>query len=204
MDAQTIAELFERELARFKNQRAAQALRKLAVPVRVEERPWSYGEPGQRFPCWIVADDPDSWTCFCYCEFGFGPQSPWGLLNMLDSGPGALTSSMGMDSGWFRTLEDAFLESYPGDEFRSSIGARERFYAQKGLAELMRQNGHSKTAAKFEMMTEANSLSKTCELLKELNEDAQDFQRRSAERFAKMREWKIGALDELDEVRRNL
>ena len=44
-------------------------------------------------------------TGIAYCAQGFGPTDPWGLLFL--AGP---QKSMGMDSGWFITLEHAFRE----------------------------------------------------------------------------------------------
>ena len=43
-------------------------------------RGWDFGEPGQKFPCWIVLDHLPTNTCIAYCENGFGPSYPWGLL----------------------------------------------------------------------------------------------------------------------------
>ena len=45
-------------------------------------------------------------TGIAYCPEGFGPRDPWGLVFL--SGE---HMSMGMDSGWFTSLEDAFRES---------------------------------------------------------------------------------------------
>jgi hypothetical protein len=50
-------------------------------------------------------EDAPSGGEIAYCEYGFGPHSPWGLVS---SGK---HQSMGMDSGWFKTFLDAFLGS---------------------------------------------------------------------------------------------
>ncbi|CAG0933531.1 hypothetical protein TFLX_03094 [Thermoflexales bacterium] len=62
------------------------------------------GKKGQTYPCWIVLEHKESNTGIAYCDYGFGPKDPWGLVFL--SG-----DSMGMDSGWFSSLEDAFRES---------------------------------------------------------------------------------------------
>ncbi len=63
---------------------------------------WDYGEPGEKYECWFVCEDARSNTAIVYCEQGFGPSDPWGLIFV--EGPYA---SMGMDSQWFVSLEDA-------------------------------------------------------------------------------------------------
>ena len=47
-------------------------------------------------------------------DAGFGPERPWGLVNLPhdEMPPG----SMGMDSGWFSLFLDAFLESHAATE----------------------------------------------------------------------------------------
>jgi len=69
-------------------------------------REWDYGEAHQEFPCWIVLEHQPSNTCIAYCEEGFGPVSPWGLLFISRA-----HLNIGMDSGWFTRFEDAFRES---------------------------------------------------------------------------------------------
>lgn len=71
---------------------------------------WDYGEPGEQYPGWMVIEHAKSDTGIAYCEHGFGPECPWGLVGLQPS-----DRSMGMDSGWFRTLEEAFGDSMFGD-----------------------------------------------------------------------------------------
>src|SRR6266478_5665200 len=87
-----------------------QAIRGLLVPPRCEHRPWGYGAPGQTYPCWIVAEHRPSNTAIAFCESGFGPSSPWGLLLLSGS-----HLSLGMDSQWFISLEQAFRDSMAWD-----------------------------------------------------------------------------------------
>jgi len=56
--------------------------------------------------CWTVLEHQPSGTGIAYCEEGFGPDFPWGLVFL--SGP---HMSMGMDSAWFASLEDAVRKS---------------------------------------------------------------------------------------------
>ena len=85
------------------------AIRPLLVSPRCEDRPWDYGPPKQKYACWIILEHPPSNTGIAYCAEGFGPQSPWGLLFLREH------LSMGMDSSWYTTLEDAFRESQACD-----------------------------------------------------------------------------------------
>ena len=79
------------------------------VEPRLELRGWDYGEPGQRFPCWIVWEHRDSGTCVGYCLQGFGPSQPWGLLRTDPK------SSLGMDSQWYEEMSAAIRESFAWD-----------------------------------------------------------------------------------------
>jgi len=85
-------------------------LKPMLVNPRCEMRDWDYGEEGQSYPCWIVAEHHPSNTCIAYCEHGFGPSYPWGLLFIAGE-----HLSMGMDSGWYASLEDALRESMAWD-----------------------------------------------------------------------------------------
>jgi len=104
--ADDIGPIIEREIAKISEQDLIALIRKLAVPLRCEQRGWDYGKPNEEYPCWIFAEHPESNTAFAYTEYGFGPSSPWGLLSI-----NGRYMSMGMDSGWFVSLEDLFRES---------------------------------------------------------------------------------------------
>src|SRR5260221_7478632 len=77
------------------------------MPLRIEERGWDYGAPGESYPCWLLLAHRPSNTAIAYCEFGFGPATPWGLLFL----EGTQHMSMGMDSGWFDCFLDAYFDS---------------------------------------------------------------------------------------------
>lgn len=66
----------------------------------------NYGVPGEKYTCWTVLEHPASNTGIAYCEKGFGPTCPWGLIFL--SGP---HMNIGMDAAWYDTLEGAMLES---------------------------------------------------------------------------------------------
>ena len=55
---------------------------------------WEYGKPGEQYPCWTVLKHDGSETGICYCDFGFGWRSHWGLVWLGDEQKG----SMGMDT----------------------------------------------------------------------------------------------------------
>ena len=111
LNASKVTELVEAQVARVTDPKAAVLIRSLLVPPRCEHRPWDYGAHDTQYPCWIVAEHPPSNTAIAYCEQGFGPSFPWGLLSI--SGEHL---SMGMDSGWYDSLEDAIRESFAWPE----------------------------------------------------------------------------------------
>src|SRR5260370_40363048 len=111
IDARTLKDLVENEWARTSDERIISHVRNLLVEPRIVMRHWDYGEPGQRFACWTVLEDPESGAVIAYCESGFGPRQPWGLVREGDEAelPGA---SIGSDSGWYSSFLDAFFESF--------------------------------------------------------------------------------------------
>lgn len=105
--AASVAALVEKELDELSRRKPARAtrIRHLLVTPEVHELAWDYGEPGQTFTAWKVAEHAASGTGFFYCEHGFGPTCPWGLVRLADPG-------IGMDSGWFARFGDAVMESH--------------------------------------------------------------------------------------------
>jgi hypothetical protein len=96
--------LVEDELARMADARVTSQIRSLLIEPKPVLRDWDYGERGQQYVSWIVLEDHASKTGIAYCQNGFGPRAPWGLIFLEDS-------SMGMDSGWFTTFLQAYFES---------------------------------------------------------------------------------------------
>ncbi len=99
-----IKALLEDELSTLKDPRVLSHIRSLLVEPVVSSREWDYGESEQSFPCWLVLAHPSSNTGIAYCEFGFGPRTPWGLVFLSDR-------SMGMDCGWFAFFLASYFES---------------------------------------------------------------------------------------------
>jgi len=111
MEARQISDLIEKEFGKCSDPKAIALIRELLVSPRCQKRPWDYGKKGDTYPCWIVAEHRASNTAFVYCEDGFGPKCPWGLLWI--SGDNL---SMGMDSSWFTSLEAAVKDSFAWEE----------------------------------------------------------------------------------------
>lgn len=118
-ESERVKALVARELATVRDVARRDALRAmLLAEPRQEERDWSYGAPGERFPYWVVAEAPERGIILVYCEQGFGPEFPWGFL-FIDA-PGDVTRygrTLGMDAQWNWYLEEAFVRSglWPGE-----------------------------------------------------------------------------------------
>jgi hypothetical protein len=107
--AASLIALIEVELSGLEDPRVVNHIRGLLVPPEPQMRAWDYGTPGEAYPCWVVLADKSSNTAIAYCESGFGPDMPWGLLFL----QGNQHMSMGMDSGWFDHFLDAYFDSPP-------------------------------------------------------------------------------------------
>jgi hypothetical protein len=91
-------------LARIASAERRVALEAILIEPRLQLRDWDLGEPGARYRTWLVAEDPKSGTGLAYCEYGYGPERPWGYVPV-----GFL--SLGDSAQWYPTLEEAFLAS---------------------------------------------------------------------------------------------
>lgn len=107
--ARVLEASIESELATVSDERVVGHIRGMLVEPHVVLCNWDYGERGQQYPCWFVLRDTHSGAEIAYCEYGFGPRCPWGLVG---SGPGEKDRHVGMDSGWFATFLDAFFDSF--------------------------------------------------------------------------------------------
>jgi hypothetical protein len=105
--AAQIQALVEVELKPLNDLRVTAHIRSLLVEPTPVLRGWNYGTPNQAYPCWAVLNHPQSNTGIAYCEFGFGPSAPWGLVFL----SGASRMSIGMDSAWFGNFLEAYFES---------------------------------------------------------------------------------------------
>lgn len=112
MSLEQVRAMVEAELSAISDHRVESHIRNLLVEPTAIMRDWDYGAPEEAYPCWSVLDHPESNTGIAYCESGFGPRSPWGLVML--SGPSQM--SIGMDSGWFVSFLDAYFESIAATE----------------------------------------------------------------------------------------
>lgn len=100
--------LVESDLSLLSDGRVLAHIRSLLVSPKPVLRSWNYGVDGEQYPCWTVLEHPASNTGIAYCENGFCPTSPWGLVFLQGS---EAQMSMGMDSGWFSTFLQAYFDS---------------------------------------------------------------------------------------------
>lgn len=103
--AEDVAAHVERELAMIEDDGVREALRLRIITPERHLRNWDYGAPGEQYPCWTVAADPQSDSAIVYSEHGFGPSDPWGMVSIANPW-------FGMDCEWFAWLEDAFVGSF--------------------------------------------------------------------------------------------
>jgi hypothetical protein len=114
IDPAGLKALIEHELQGLSDIRVAAHVRSLLVEPKLVFRNWDYGAPGEQYPCWTVLAHNRFKTAIAYCESGFGPRCPWGLVSLASDNAGAL--SMSMDSGWFPRFLDAYFESFAATE----------------------------------------------------------------------------------------
>ncbi|HXC54867.1 MAG TPA: hypothetical protein VNU97_06205 [Rhizomicrobium sp.] len=107
VDAAMLKSLIAQALPRVSDARILANIRELLVEPAPILRDWDYGEKGEQFVCWTVLEHPASNTGIAYCESGFGPRCPWGLVFLTGD-----YISIGQDSGWFENFLDAYFESY--------------------------------------------------------------------------------------------
>ena len=81
-------------------------IEQLLIAPRLEHRAWDYGSVCETFPCWFVLEHHKSNTGIAYCELGFGPRHPWGLMFLAGQ-----HSSMGSDASWYPRFIEAFTDS---------------------------------------------------------------------------------------------
>lgn len=106
VDAAILKKLIEIELAHVQDERVVAHIRTMLIKPYGIMRSWDYGKPGQQYLCWMTLNDLVTGAEIGYCEEGFGPKCPWGLVGSGED------QSMGMDSGWYTTFMDAYFESF--------------------------------------------------------------------------------------------
>lgn len=107
ISASRLPKMVEAELLELGDSRITAHVRSLLVSPYQVIRGWDYGAVDGAYPCWSVLEHQASNTGIAYCESGFGPGTPWGLVFLA----GTEHMSMGMDSGWFSNFLDAYFES---------------------------------------------------------------------------------------------
>jgi hypothetical protein len=116
-----IEHLVDAELAKIQDQDLVGRVRDLLVTPNPVLREWDYGAPDQTYVSWTVLEHQPSNTGIAYFESGFGPSFPWGLVFL-----SGLYMSIGMDSAWYETLEEAVRESCFFDDRKDSGTTGER------------------------------------------------------------------------------
>jgi hypothetical protein len=110
LSAREVSSIVSSELAHINDCALLNRIQELLVTPYPVERDWDYGRDGERFTCWTVLEHSRSNTGIAYCQKGFGPSYPWGLVSLTGERMG-----IGMDSAWFSTLEAAMRESMAWD-----------------------------------------------------------------------------------------
>ena len=106
ISAATVQQLFDAEVKQISDPKVAALIQQWRISPRCELRPWSYADAD--YPCWLVLEDKHSNVGVGFCEHGFGPKCPWGLLWLTGN-----HRHMGDDSAWFSSLEEAVQNMIP-------------------------------------------------------------------------------------------
>ena len=108
-DREILNTLIRSELDCINNEIIKKRLKNILIDPVQHVRKWDYGKNKESFICWTVGVDDKFDTSIIYSDFGFGPENPWGLVSNN-------TESFGMDTGWFSSLVDCFLDSKMANE----------------------------------------------------------------------------------------
>ena len=111
LNAKEVSDLVEQQILQIEDRRLVRRIRELTVSPYPVSRAWDYGAAGQQIICWTVLEHPASNTGIAFCPEGFGPSYPWGLVFLTER-----HMSIGMDSGWFISLEEAMRDSIAWDQ----------------------------------------------------------------------------------------
>lgn len=110
LTADQVSYLVREELDNITDPALLKRIHELLVAPYPVERDWDYGRAGEKFTCWTMLEHSPSNTAIAYCQEGFGPSDPWGLVFLSGEHMG-----IGMDGAWFSTLESAVRESMVWD-----------------------------------------------------------------------------------------
>lgn len=111
VDSAHLVKLVEDELRMVRDSAVRDQIQALLVNPAKRDCRWDYWEWDkakyeETYPCWtVMTDTAGGRLAIVYCEHGFGPACPWGLIRMDEDTP-----SMGQDSGWSSTFLEAAAE----------------------------------------------------------------------------------------------
>ncbi|QOZ31307.1 hypothetical protein [Bradyrhizobium sp. CCBAU 53421] len=108
VSAKWLKGLIETELATIDHEATVAFIRQRLVEPHAVMRDWDYGSSAQQYPCWTAFEDRSWDLALAYCNEGHGPQRPWGMVSISESGP---LASIGMDTSWHPGFVAAFLDS---------------------------------------------------------------------------------------------
>jgi hypothetical protein len=91
-----MAALVDAEIERIADGRSVQRIQAVRVTPYPVERDWDYGKPGEHYTCWTVLEHPESNTGIVFLSGQY--------------------VGIGMDSGWFSSLEGAVRDSFIWDQ----------------------------------------------------------------------------------------
>lgn len=158
VNADALKIVIARELEHLTDSRVMTHIQSLLVEPRIVLLNWEYGDPGQQYPGWIVLRQKDSETDIVYCQNGFGPRCPWGLVGSASDERQAI--SMGMDSGWFPTFMRTYFDSFAATQLpiwrvfkTDGQGAREPITAEgswPAVWELVEKYRQSDPASRYD------------------------------------------------------
>jgi hypothetical protein len=104
LTASSVDGLVDAEIAGLSDAPLLELIAHGRIGPRKELRPWAY-QDGLELECWVVLENSNRRVGLAYCDQGFGPRAPWGLLWL--HGDGCPSLSMGDESGWFSSFEEA-------------------------------------------------------------------------------------------------
>ncbi len=102
-----LRQLINIELETVSDARIVKFIREGLIEPTEVMRNWDYGDLGQQYPCWTVYEHLPTNSGIAYCDNGFGPKNPWGLVSPIEDNP-----SIGIDAGWYPNFLAAFFEGF--------------------------------------------------------------------------------------------
>jgi len=110
---QDIQNLVEAGVREIEEPSIAGGLRKFLVTPRREMWGWDYSQSILLMPAWVVAIGQRYQDYYLvYSDYGFAPESPWGLGKVPQK-------NFGADYSWYGSLEGAFRESFLFEEYEN-------------------------------------------------------------------------------------